>query len=202
MLDRPVKGHRFNSVLVENQKGATIAVRHLIEHGHKRIDYLGLSDKLYTLNARHEGYSKAMQQAGLTPSQHFTCVTEEETYAIIQKALGGRKPATAFFMGNNLVMRYALHALSRLNIKVPDDVAIIGFDDFDMADIFEPAITVVRQPSLELGRVAAELLFARLGEKDVSLSGQQIVLPVEFIVRESCGCNVRKPSKTFSLKKA
>jgi LacI family transcriptional regulator len=202
MLDRPVKGHRFNSVLVENQKGATTAVRHLIEHGHKRIDYLGLSEKLYTLTERYEGYCKAMQEAGLTPSQHFVCSTLEETFALVQKALTGRRPPTAFFMGNNLVMRNALHALSRLNISVPDDVAIIGFDDFEMADIFNPAVTVVRQPSLELGRVAAELLFARFEQKDVSLSGQQIILPVELIIRESCGCTARKVLKSFNSKRA
>jgi LacI family transcriptional regulator len=202
MLDRPLKEHRFNSVLVENQKGATTAVRHLIEHGHKRIDYLGLSDKLYTLNARYEGYSKAMKQAGLIPRQHFTCSTEEETYALIQNALTERKGPTAFFMGNNLVMRHALHAFYRLNVKVPDDVAIAGFDDFEMADILDPTVTVVRQPALELGRVAAELLFARITKKDESLSCQQIVLPVEFIVRESCGCNSRKASKAFLSKKA
>jgi LacI family transcriptional regulator len=200
MLDRPVKGQRFNSVLVENQKGAKAGVRHLIEHGHKRIDYLGLSDKLYTLNARYEGYRKAMQQAGLTPSQHLTCSTEEETRALIQKALSKRRAPTAFFMGNNLVMRHALHSFSRLNIKIPDNIALAGFDDFEMADIFNPAITVVRQPSLELGRVAAELLFARLAKKEVSLSGQQIILPVELVIRESCGCNPRHKPKDASLK--
>jgi LacI family transcriptional regulator len=201
MLDRPVKGHRFNSVLVENQRGATMAVKHLIEHGHKRIGYLGLSDKLYTLNARHEGYSNAMREAGLDPSQHFTCSTVEETTAVIQKELTGRRPATAFFMGNNQVMRHALHAFSRLNVRVPDDVAIAGFDDFEMADIFNPGITVVRQPSLELGRVAAELLFARLAQKDVSLSGQKIILPVDLIVRESCGCTPRRVSNASHSKR-
>jgi len=70
-------------------------------------------------------------------------------------------------------------------------VAVAGFDDFDMADIFHPAITVVRQPASELGRVAAELLFARIGEKQRTASGKQIVLPVELIVRRSCGCNSR-----------
>ena len=66
-----------------------------------------------------------------------------------------------------------------------------GFDDFDMADIFHPAITVVRQPVTELGRVAAELLFERLEEKQRTAAGKRIVLPVELVVRRSCGCNAR-----------
>jgi LacI family transcriptional regulator len=83
-------------------------------------------------------------------------------------------------------------------------VAIIGFDDFEMEDIFNPPVTVVRQPSLELGRVAAELLFARFEQKDVSLSlsGQQIILPLELIIRESCGCTARKVLKSFNSKRA
>jgi LacI family transcriptional regulator len=103
-------------------------------------------------------------------------------------------------MGNNLVMRYALHSFSRLNVKIPDEVAIAGFDDFEMADIFNPAITVVRQPAFELGRVAAELLFARLANEKVSLAGQQIVLPVELVIRGSCGCNSHKAPKIRSSK--
>jgi LacI family transcriptional regulator len=88
-------------------------------------------------------------------------------------------------------MRHLLHALSELRVEIPGGVAVAGFDDFDMADIFHPAITVVRQPVNELGRVAAELLFARLGEKPRTAAGKQIVLPVELVVRRSCGCNAR-----------
>jgi LacI family transcriptional regulator len=77
-----------------------------------------------------------------------------------------------------------------MGAKIPGDVAVAGFDDFDMADIFHPALTVVRQPADELGRVAADLLFERLGDKKAT-GGKLIVLPVELIVRRSCGCNVR-----------
>jgi LacI family transcriptional regulator len=200
-LDRPIPGQRFPSVLVENKEGADGAVQHLIEHGHKRIYFLGLSQKRYTLNARYKGYEKAMLRAGLTPEQHVTCSTVEETHAFIQRVMLMRKPPTAFFSANNLVSRNALHAFSRLNIKIPDNVAAIGFDDFEMADIFNPALTVVRQPVLELGRIAAELLFARLAEKSVSLSGQQIILPCELVVRQSCGCNLRATPDASAIKR-
>ena len=201
-LDRPVKGHRFNSVLVENRKGAKVAVTHLIEHGHTRIHFLGLAHKLYTFDQRYEGYSDAMREAGLSPGKYFTCGTEEETCALIRKELAGRDAPTAFFLGNNLVMRQALHAFSQLDVRIPDEVAIAGFDDFEMADIIRPSITVVRQPSHELGRVAAELLFARLAAKEVSLSGQQVTLPVEFVVRESCGCKPGRGAETLLPNKA
>jgi LacI family transcriptional regulator len=190
-LDRPIQGHRFNSVLVENQQGSEAAVKHLIAHGFKKIVYLGLSERLYTMNARYQGYRTAMLQAGLVPDQYFTCSTQEETLAATRKTMASRRTPTAFFMSNNLVTRHALHALSQMNLSIPGDVAVIGFDDFEMADIFNPAITVVRQPALELGNVAAELLFSRIQEKNGSQNGQQIVLPVDMIVRQSCGCNPR-----------
>jgi LacI family transcriptional regulator len=199
-LDRPIRGHRFNSVLVENREGAKEAVEHIIWHGHKKISHLGLSEKLYTLNERYQGYKKAMQQAGLTPGQHPTCRTEEETRVCIQQAMSGPTPSTAFFIGNNLIMRNALHAFSKLNITIPKDVAVIGFDDFEMADIFNPSITVVRQPMLELGRVAAELLFSRLEDRNVSLVGQQIVLACELVIRQSRGCSFRDQLKRSTVR--
>ena len=200
-LDRPIRGYRFNSVLVENEQGSAAAVKHLIGHGFKKIVFLGLSERLYTINARYQGYRSAMLQAELMPDQYFTCATQEETLSVIRKTMASRKTPAAFFMSNNLVMRHALHALSLLNLTIPDDVAVVGFDDFEMADIFNPAITVVRQPALELGNVAAELLFSRIQDKNGSQSGQQIVLPVELIVRQSCGCNPRMTGAVAATRK-
>ena len=112
---------------------------------------------------------------------------------MLRSVMNGPKPPTAFFAGNNLVMRHLLHALSEMDVSIPDQVAVAGFDDFDMADIFHPALTVVRQPADDLGRVAADLLFARFdAEHRRTDAGQQIVLPVELIIRRSCGCNPRK----------
>jgi LacI family transcriptional regulator len=199
-LDRPIQGHRFNSVLVENEQGSAAAVKHLIGHGFKKIVYLGLSERLYTINARYQGYRTAMLQAGLAPDQSFICSSQEETLAAIRKTMASRRTPTAFFMSNNLVTRHALHALSQLNLSIPDDVAVVGFDDFEMADIFNPAITVVRQPALELGNVAAELLFSRIQDKNGPENGQQIVLPVDMIVRQSCGCNPRSATPTSTLR--
>jgi len=112
---------------------------------------------------------------------------------VLRQIMNGPKPPTAFFAGNNLVMRHLLHALSEMGVSIPDGVAVAGFDDFDMADIFHPALTVVRQPADDLGRVAADLLFARFGkEQRRPDASQQIVLPVELVIRRSCGCNLGK----------
>ncbi|HET6217216.1 MAG TPA: LacI family DNA-binding transcriptional regulator [Acidobacteriaceae bacterium] len=189
-LDRPIKGDQFSSVLVDNRGGAKTGTSHLIEHKHKRICYLTLSEKAFTHKVRYEGYRQAMLNAGLVPEGYFNCTSREETRAILRSLLNAPKAPTAFFASNNLVMRHLLHALSEMGVAIPGEVAVAGFDDFDMADIFYPALTVVRQSANDLGRIAADLLFARFGAKHRPVVGNQIVLPVQLIIRRSCGCNI------------
>jgi LacI family transcriptional regulator len=186
-MDRPVPGTSFDCVLVQNKSGARLGVRHLIEHGHRRIDFLGLSRNLFTIKARLDGYREALQEAGLRITAHSVGDALPEMLTTIVTLLASKNPPTAFFCSNNLITRNTLHALSTLNVKVPDDIALVGFDDFEMADIVRPAITVVRQPPDLLGSTAAELLFSRLDAEKLPETGRRIVLPVELIVRDSCG---------------
>jgi LacI family transcriptional regulator len=81
--------------------------------------------------------------------------------------------------------------LLHLGVKVPTDVALAGFDDFDLAELTSPPLTVVRQPAQELGRVAASLLFERIERGESPKTGRRIVLPVEIVLRRSCGCKHR-----------
>ncbi len=186
-LDRPLENRRFDSVVVENESGARLAVRHLIAHGHRRIAYLGLSPELYTISARSDGYRKAMEEAGLTLDLHWGNATQPEMLATLRELLSRGKAPSALFCGNNLTTRNALHALSELHIGVPESVALMGFDDFETADLLKPAVTVVRQPTTDMGRIGADLLFSRLRAEGRQIPCKRIVLPVELIVRESCG---------------
>jgi LacI family transcriptional regulator len=191
-LDRPAHDNRIDSVLVQNQSGAKRAVQHLIQqHGQKRIVFLGYNKSLYTIRARFEGYRKAMLEAHLESDATFDCSTQETTAEIIVNELQSRNPATAFFTANNLTTRYALHALLNSGVRVPEEVALVGFDDFELADILHPTLTVVRQNASELGRVAANLLFERIKRNEFPEEGNRIVLPVELVVRHSCGCKTR-----------
>jgi LacI family transcriptional regulator len=189
-LDRPVRDPRFDTVLVHNQSGSKHAVEHLIgEHGHKRIVFIGLNRQLYTIKARFEGYRRAMLEAGLKPEPSFKCASQELTSAVIASVMNEKDPPTAFFSANNLTTRYTLRALVDLDVRVPEEAALIGFDDFELAEILNPTLTVVRQPVYEVGRVAAGLLFDRLNQDELPKNGNKVVLPVELIVRRSCGCN-------------
>jgi len=196
-LDRPIRANtagfpHLSSVLVENRAGSRRGVEHLIEHGHKTIVFLGLSNELYTLKERHAGYTEAMKEAGLTPEAYFSCGTQEGTLDVLRSLRAGNRLPTAVFSSNNLATQHTLHALAALKISIPKRMAVVAFDDLEMFDIFVPPITVVRQPNLDLGRIAAELLFARLqavqSDKSPKTEGRRLMLPVDLILRRSCGC--------------
>jgi LacI family transcriptional regulator len=187
-LDRPAPHSRFDSVVVNNRAGARAGVAHLISHGHSHIAFLGLARTLYTMQARYTGYKDAMAAAALTAQNYIECASREETVSTLHSMLTGANPPTALFAGNNLTMRYLLHALNTLRIDVPIHIALAGFDDFDIADVLQPALTVVRQPVYQVGEMAANLLFQRISSGEYPGKGNRIVLPTELVIRRSCGC--------------
>jgi LacI family transcriptional regulator len=192
-FDRPLPDPAIDVVMVQNTAGARRIVEHLIEHGHQRIAFMGLSRGLFTINARFLGYRRAMQDAGLKEDAIFGCEKEEETTQALSEKLKGANPPTAVFTSNTLVTRFILTSIARLGIKVPNDLALAGFDDFDAAEFSSPPLTVVRQPALEMGRVATNLLFDRIARNETSHTGNRIVLPIEIVLRRSCGCKHRTP---------
>lgn len=197
-VDRPVEGSRFDSVLVENEAGGRRATEHLLGLGHKRIAFLGLSDKLYTINMRHRGYSAAMKAAGLPEQSASVLDIVDNTAGALDKLLSARKPPTALFCSNNLVTRRVLHSLQARGMHPPDAMALVGFDDFDTADLLQPGTTVISQPVELMGRTAAETLFARLTHKHgagkgKAEQGRTRLFDVDLIVRGSCGAMPRTP---------
>jgi LacI family transcriptional regulator len=192
-FDRPVSDQAIDVVLVQNTAGSRRVTEHLIEHGHKRITFMGLSRKLFTINARFQGYKRAMQDAGFEVDGFFGCDSQDDTLSALQAKLQGPNAPTAFFTSNTLATRYVLAGLITCGVKMAQDVALVGFDDFDLADLTSPPLTVVRQPAQEMGRVAASLLFERIARGELPQTGNRIVLPVEIVLRRSCGCKHRTP---------
>lgn len=186
-LDRPLGKGAFDSVVVENRKGAQVAVQHLIDHGHSSIAFLGMHPELYTLRMRERGYREAMRRAGLQSHVWYGSTVPAEMIALIDTQLRKRGAPTALFCGTGLTTRMALQALSALAVSIPKTVAVVGFDDFETADLLQPAVTVIRQPTTDMGRVGADMLFARLGAESSSSPAKQVVLPVELVLRRSCG---------------
>lgn len=186
-LDRPLENTSYDGVVVENKFGAQLGVNHLIEHGHKSIAFFGLFSDVYTFKLRYEGYCEALRKAGLESQSYWGNGTQEEMLATMRTVVHGSNPPTAIFCSNNLIARNAFHALSHLQVRIPDAMALVGFDDFETANILNPALTVVRQPITEMARIGANLLFSQLWNKENRLRGKLTVLPVELVLRDSCG---------------
>ncbi len=200
-VDRPVQNPRIDSVLVQNEAGAKMAVQHLIEqHKHRRILCLGMDSSLYTMNARFEGYRQAMMANRLAPEPMMLCNSREAAQSIVKMALQENPRVTAFFTANNLTTKYLLAALIESGCNVPNDLALIGFDDIELGDVLHPKLTVVRQSASDLGRVAAEILFERLQSDEFPERGRREVLPVDLIIRHPCGCD--QPSNGQSHKRS
>lgn len=189
-MDRPFRAGGCCSVVVENRAGTEQAIQHLISvHGHKRIAFAALNDSLFTFRTRLEGYERAMRSAGLAPLPMIACPTQKEASTALLAALRGPHAPTAIFTANGLTTHYTLKTLIDAGLRVPADIAIAAFDDFEMADTLEPRVSVVRQPAQQLGRTAANLLFQLLLGEKASLRANKVVLPVEWVPRNSCGCN-------------
>jgi LacI family transcriptional regulator len=159
-VDRPAVGFAADSVLATNVSGAAEAVRHLLAHGHRRIAFLGDRVRIFTARGRYQGYLSALADAGLTPFGAHELHSEESAAAAVETLLAADDPPTALFTGRNLITIGTVRGLRRSGRQ--RDVALVGFDDFPLADLLEPGITVVAQDPATMGRTAARALFERI----------------------------------------
>jgi len=159
-VDRPGTGHPGDSVLATNVSGSRDAVRHLVAQGHRRIAYLGDQIRVPTARERHRGFLAALGAADLSPFAErrlrHPSYAESATLALFDRP---DRP-TALFTSQNLITIGAFRALRRLRLQ--RRVALVGFDDFPLADLLEPAVTVVAQDPITMGRTAARALFERI----------------------------------------
>jgi LacI family transcriptional regulator len=188
-FDRPMLGANIDSITVSNLDAVREATEHLLSHGYRRILAIGSRSYLYTGSERVAGYISTMDRARL---KRETLLVESESEITPERLRPFFEDRTnkidAVIALNGTTTMAVLRALRNLGIVVGTDTALISFDDFELAEVLTPRLTVVRQPAAELGRRAAELLFSRiLGVK--ALPPQQITLPTTFLIRESCGCN-------------
>lgn len=189
-IDLPLECGPADAVLVENLQGARGATEHLIDHGYERILCLcGWSD-IRTMRERIEGYTQAMTDRKRLPIIRDTAIDRESTAEILRELQQNNQFPDAIFTLNQLTTELAWEALDWMGLKIPTDVALAGFDDFHLASLLTPKVTVVRQPASELGEHAAKMLFERVDTKSSRLK-ITTVLPTELIIRQSCGCNQR-----------
>lgn len=191
-IDRPLSGTPFASVLCDNFEGARSGTAHLLEHGYASVVSIEINSNLYTMRERHKGYVAAVTAAGKKPISHVIASMVDARHAL-EEELPKAGGTVGVFAANNLTARYLLEAMLTLRLRMPDDLAMLSFDDFDLADLLNPPMSVVRQPVEDLGRQAARLLFRQMDGSSVEGEGNgaaTISLPTQLVVRGSCGCPV------------
>jgi LacI family transcriptional regulator/LacI family repressor for deo operon, udp, cdd, tsx, nupC, and nupG len=185
-VDRSLSKEKTDLVEVDNYRGAFEAVTHLIERGHKSIGLIEGRIQVSTNRERRRGYLDALAEAGIPIRKDLMRegdFRQESGRVLAGQLLDMKKPPTALFALNNLMTIGALNAIHQRSLKVPTDVAIVGFDDLPFAEALDPPLTVVRQPAYEVGKQAMELLLKRIMEPTRSTVTMRL-LP-QLIVRRS-----------------
>ncbi len=189
LVDRMMSEH-FDQVGVENAQPTQALVEHLIAHGHRRIGFIAGRAGFSTTDERVAGYKAALQAAGLVFDPQLLVDggsnTEPARQATVQ-LLGLAAPPTAIMAGNNLMTLGAMQALREAQIEVPGQMALVGFDDFDWADLFVPRLSLIAQPVKALGARAVELLLQRMAAPGAP--PQSVRLAPTLQLRNSCGCD-------------
>jgi len=185
-------------VKVDNQMGIRLAFTHLLEHGHRKIAYIaGHFGRGGDSEERLKAYYSALADAGLPIDERLVAFGEhrkEEGETAMQMIIASGAPFSAVIASNDLSCLGAIEFLSKVGKRIPQDVAVIGFDDILDARSLSPSLTTIRHPTFSLGFQAVQLLmeYIRGERKEVS----NVVVPPQLIIRQSCGC---RPGQWFEV---
>jgi len=188
-FDRPLPGLHTDAVLVENREGTEKAIRHFLQHGHQRIACVGYDQEVYTIRERIEGYKHSMHEAKLKPQIALGLLTLDDVRKWLDETMATKSRPTAIFSLNHRTSVFLLQALSERDITIPDAIALIGFDDFELATVVKPPLTTVAQSPVDLARRSMHLLLERIRGKQPAAEYEpaKIMLPTRLIIRGSCG---------------
>lgn len=192
-LDRPIHGAQTDALVVENREGAEQGTQHLIEHGHKRIVCLAFDSEVFTVRERLDGYRQAMFKGRLESQLCANIQSLQMMEEQVRSWARSKDRPTAVFSAQRITSIRLIQALCRSGLRVPEDIAIVAFDDFELAEALGTPLTVVGQSAAQLATVAAEMLFKHIDTLQHSPAAElqpvRLVYPTKMIIRSSCGCN-------------
>jgi LacI family transcriptional regulator len=189
LIDRTVPGVDCDVVLGDSSGGARQLVEHLISLGHRRIGFIVESDDVSTARDRRRGYEAALGAAGIALDPALVVNASADPsggLAGMTRLLELQEQPTAVFTVNNLAAVGAIEAVRAAGLEVPDDVALVCFDDIEYASRLYPFLTAMEQPAQTFGTLGAQLLLERIEGRGPKRR-HEVVLPGEFIIRKSCG---------------
>lgn len=189
LVDREIPLAFGDAVLVNNKQGGYLATRHLIELGHSKIAcFTGPSDVTPSAN-RVIGYRTALAEAGIPVREDYILTGDflsQSGERLLTQLLALKDIPTALFACNDMMAIGAIKQARSSDIRVPEDLSIVGFDNIFFATAISPALTTIAQPIHELAQIAISLLIDKMQERKALTEGQRIVLDTTLIVRDSC----------------
>jgi DNA-binding LacI/PurR family transcriptional regulator len=193
-IDRSLFELGIDAVLLDNVLGAREAVEHLIALGHRRIGIVTGIPGITTTEERLLGYKQALTAHAIPLDPSLIVVADSRVEggerSALQLLTRSATHPTALFVMNGLMTIGAMQAIAQVGLRCPQDIALVGFDDFEWASIVHPGLTMVRQPTYEIGQRAAQLLFERLAKRDAV--PQEVRLRPQLIIRESSGAALHR----------
>lgn len=197
-FDRIPPGFQGDTAATDNFLGAYDATRHLIDLGHEKIAIVVGRTSLSTHSSRLEGFRRAMADADFPVRDEFCWpggMQPDAGYKVARQLFALQRKPTAVFCTNNKLLLGFVRAMGESGIRCPDDISVVGFDDFTWTENFHPRLTTVAQPARELGRRAMQLLLERVENTADEFPSRQVVLKQELIVRESTARPVGSPRR-------
>ena len=185
IIDRSMPHADVDAVLLDNIDAAYRLTTHLIENGYRRIAAI-CGETSTTGQERRMGYEKALKACGLTPQAELVKYVQpkiEAAYTTTSKLLDLPQPPDAIFTTNSLLATGALQAIRERQLTIPDDIALVSFDETTWASLVQPPITLIAQPTGEIGKTAAELLLQRV--MNPTRPTRQVILKGQLLVRGS-----------------
>ncbi|MDI6619186.1 MAG: LacI family DNA-binding transcriptional regulator [Clostridiales bacterium] len=188
LLDRKIEQSDICSVLINNKKGASEAVEYLIGLGHKKIGFISGKENSYDNVGRTRGYIETLTKNGFKINKDYILqggFTEKSGYDVMRNFLSSSDDIpTAFFSANDEMLIGAMRAVHEKGLKVPEDIAFVGFDDIQAATYVRPKLTTIKSPIYEIGSFSGHMLFNLIKGR---VNGSSITLDTELVVRESSG---------------
>ena len=192
-----VSGHNqvkgVTNIVLDHVRAAEIALKHLFQLGHREVAFIKGQEFSSDTEVRWANIEKAARQLGLAISPRLISQLEGDSpspelgYEATRKLLASRQRFTALFAFNDISAMGAIRALREAKLRIPDDVSVVGFDDIQSAAYQNPALTTVRQPLREMGRIAAETLLRRVRRSGPDLQGGETMVEPKLIIRETTG---------------
>lgn len=201
LVDYEVKRKRFSAVLIDNKEGIRAGMQHLLGLGHRAIAFIGGDIEHPSIAERYQGYCETLDEHGIPLRSELVSVDGIEPRvatgaAATEKVLASGVRPTAVVAANDAMAIGCLQSLKQAGIRVPDDIAVMGFDDIDTCVITEPRLTSVRVFKEEMGKLAVQRIVEMISSKTQTVVTTHV--PVELMIRESTGASASPANAAVS----